>query len=63
LKIAPFAASMTNRPRHGGSLWWTSFQVLTQQSDPTTARKYWNKLEAAAENVEGSQLVTDCHQV
>ena len=46
--------------------WWFSVgdivQVLTQQSDPTTARKYWNKLKQRL-RIEGSQLGTDCHQL
>ena len=46
--------------------WWFSVvdivKVLTQQSDPTTARKYWNKLKQRL-RIEGSQLVTDCHQL
>jgi len=37
-------------------------QILTQQPDPTTARKYWNKLKQRL-GKEGSQLVTDCHQL
>jgi DNA-damage-inducible protein D len=46
--------------------WWFSVvdivQVLTQQPDDTTARKYWNKLKERL-NHEGSQLVTNCHQL
>jgi DNA primase len=46
--------------------WWFSVvdivQVLTQQPDSTTARKYWNKLKQRL-RVEGSQLVTNCHQL
>jgi len=46
--------------------WWFSVvdivQVLTQQPDPTTARKYWNKLKQRLRK-EGSQLVTNCHQL
>ena len=46
--------------------WWFSvidvIQVLTQQSNSTTARKYWNKLKQRLV-AEGSQLVTDCHQL
>jgi len=46
--------------------WWFSVvdivQVLTQQPNPTTARKYWNKLKQRL-GQEGSQLVTDCHQL
>ncbi len=46
--------------------WWFSVvdivQVLTQQADPTTARKYWNKLKQRLKE-EGSQLVTNCHQL
>ncbi len=37
-------------------------QILTQQSDYQTARKYWNKLKERLEK-EGSQLVTNCHQL
>jgi DNA-damage-inducible protein D len=46
--------------------WWFSVvdivQVLTQQADYQTARKYWNKLKERLAN-EGSQLVTNCHQL
>ena len=47
-------------------IWWFSVvdivQVLTQQADYQTARKYWNKLKERL-GKEGSQLVTDCHQL
>ncbi|MBP8183493.1 MAG: hypothetical protein KAX88_05270 [Rhodoferax sp.] len=46
--------------------WWFSVidivQVLTQQADALTARKYWNQLKLRL-NREGSQLVTNCHQL
>ena len=46
--------------------WWFSIvdivQVLTQQPDFQTARKSWNKLKERL-NKEGSQLVTNCHQL
>jgi len=46
--------------------WWFSVidvvQVLTQQADDLTARKYWNQLKRRLAN-EGSQLVTSCHQL
>src|ERR1700685_1210186 len=46
--------------------WWFSVadivQVLTQQPDATTARKYWNKLKERRVK-EDSQLVTNCHQL
>ncbi|MEI9865228.1 MAG: BRO family protein [Limisphaerales bacterium] len=46
--------------------WWFSvvdiIQVLTQQPDYQTARKYWNKLKERL-NKEGSQSVTNCHQL
>jgi hypothetical protein len=46
--------------------WWFSVvdivQVLTQQPTDKTARKYWNKLKERL-NKEGSQLVTNCHQL
>ncbi|MCD6040243.1 MAG: hypothetical protein K0S27_1643 [Gammaproteobacteria bacterium] len=37
-------------------------QVLTQQLNYQTARKYWNKLKERLKN-EGSELVTNCHQL
>lgn len=47
-------------------IWWFSVidivQVLTQQPDYQTARKYWNKLKERLSK-EGSQLVTNCHQL
>ena len=46
--------------------WWFSVvdvvQVLTQQPNDLTARKYWNQLKVRLEK-EGSQLVTGCHQL
>ena len=46
--------------------WWFSVvdivQVLIQQPDYQTARKYWNKLKTRL-NAEGSQSVTNCHQL
>jgi len=47
-------------------IWWFSVidivQVLTQQADYQTARKYWNKLKQRLTK-EGSQSVTDCHRL
>lgn len=47
-------------------IWWFSvidiIQVLTLQPDQHTARKYWNKLKQRL-RAEGSQLVTNCHQL
>ena len=47
-------------------LWWFSVvdvvQVLTQQADFQTARKYWNQLKRRLEK-EGSQSVTVCHRL
>jgi hypothetical protein len=47
-------------------IWWFSvidiIQVLTQQPDYQMARKYWNKLKERL-GKEGSQLVTNCHQL
>jgi DNA-damage-inducible protein D len=46
--------------------WWFSVidvvQVLTQQPDYQTARKYWNKLKERLSK-EGSQSVTVCHRL
>lgn len=47
-------------------VWWFSvvdiIQVLTQQPDFQTARKYWNKLKERL-GKEGSQSVTNCHRL
>ncbi len=37
-------------------------QALTQQLDNQKARKYWNKLKERLKN-EGSETVTNCHQL
>jgi len=37
-------------------------QALIQQPNYQTARKYWNKLKERLKT-EGSQLVTNCHQL
>ena len=37
-------------------------QVLIQQPDYKTARKYWNKLKERLK-AEGSESVTNCHQL
>ncbi len=46
--------------------WWFSIvdimQVLTQQADYQTARKYWNKLKERLAK-EGNQSVTNCHRL
>jgi len=46
--------------------WWFSVvdvvQVLIDESDNYTARKYWNKL-AQRLREEGSEVVTNCHQL
>lgn len=47
-------------------IWWFSvvdiIQVLTQQPDYQTARKYWNKLKERLSK-EGNQSVTNCHRL
>lgn len=46
--------------------WWFSvvdvIQILTQQGDFQTARKYWNQLKRRLET-EGSESVTDCRRL
>ena len=47
-------------------IWWFSVvdivQVLTQQPDYQTARKYWNKLKERLSK-EGGESVTNCHRL
>jgi hypothetical protein len=46
--------------------WWFSVvdvvSILTDSVDHVTARKYWNKLKQRMKE-EGSELVTNCHQL
>jgi hypothetical protein len=46
--------------------WWFSvvdiIQVLTQQLDYQTARKYWNKLKERLSK-EGNESMTNCHRL
>jgi prophage antirepressor-like protein len=46
--------------------WWFSVidivRVLTPQANAIVARKYWNKLKQRLCD-EGSELVTNCHQL
>jgi DNA-damage-inducible protein D len=46
--------------------WWFSVidvvQVLTQQADYQTARKYWNQLKERLSK-QGSESVTNCHRL
>lgn len=46
--------------------WWFSVvdvvDVLTEQSTPLKARKYWNKLAQRLRD-EGSKVVTNCHRL
>ena len=37
-------------------------QILTEQSDYQTARKYWNKLRERLKK-EGNESVTNCHRL
>lgn len=50
----------------GAETWWFSLvdivHVVTQQSDYQTARKYWKILKGRLAK-EGSELVTDRHQL
>jgi len=48
------------------NLWFFSVidivAILTEQEDPYTARKYWNKLSQRLRE-EGSEVVTNCHRL
>jgi len=69
MKILPIQFEDHDIPRvydEESEAWWFSVvdivQALTQQADYQTARKYWNKLKERL-GKEGSQLVTNCHQL
>ncbi len=71
MTISPHTALFENQPirrvyDEATETWWFSVvdivRVLTQQPDATVARKYWNKLKQRLHE-EGSQLVTNCHQL
>ena len=64
-KIALFKGRKIRKIIHNNE-WWFSVvdivQVLTDQPDDYTARKYWNKL-AQRLREEGSEVVTFCHRL
>lgn len=64
-KIAIFRQKKIRRKIYKNE-WWFSvidvIQVLTDQPDYLTARKYWNKLAQRLRD-EGSESVTICHQL
>ncbi|MFA5130096.1 MAG: Bro-N domain-containing protein [Patescibacteria group bacterium] len=64
-QIALFKGRRIRKTIHNDE-WWFSVvdvvQALTDQPDDYTARKYWNKL-AQRLREEGSEVVTNCHQL
>ena len=64
-KIAIFRGNKVRRIIYKNE-WWFSvvdvIQVLTDQEDDQTARKYWNKLSQRLRE-EGSEVVTNCHRL
>lgn len=64
---APFESQNIRRVYDDATeTWWFSVvdvvQALTEQEDILTARKYWNQLKIRLQK-EGSELVTNCHQL
>lgn len=63
--IVVFESQKIRRDWHQDE-WWFSVvdvvAVLTEQTDSLKARKYWNKLAQRLRN-EGSEVVTNCHQM
>ena len=64
-KIATFKGKQVRRTIYKNE-WWFSLidvvQALTDQKHNTIARKYWNKLAQRLRG-EGSEVVTNCHQL
>ncbi|OQW99442.1 MAG: phage antirepressor protein, partial [Desulfobacteraceae bacterium A6] len=64
-KLAVFKGKKIRKMIHKNE-WWFSVvdivQVLTDQPDDATARKYWNKLSQRLRD-EGSEVVTNCHRL
>jgi DNA-damage-inducible protein D len=64
-KVAIFKGKQVRKVIHNNE-WWFSVvdvvQVLTEQTEFQTARKYWNKLKERLSK-EGSESVTNCHQL
>jgi len=63
--MAIFRGKQIRKTIHNNE-WWFSVvdvvQVLTEQADNYTARKYWNKLAQRLRG-EGSEVVTNCHRL
>jgi DNA-damage-inducible protein D len=63
--ITLFQEKQIRRAWHKGAWYFSVVDIiksLLDYEDQLTARKYWNKLKSRL-NAEGSQLVTDCHQL
>ena len=63
--IVVFESQEIRRDWHQGEWWFSVVDVvgvLTEKADLLKARKYWNKLAQRLRN-EGSEVVTNCHQL
>ena len=63
--IVVFESQKIRRDWHQDEWWFFVVDVvavLTEQKDSLKARKYWNKLAQRLRN-EGSEVVTNCHQM
>jgi len=63
-RLAIFQGKQIRQILQNGELWFSVIdiiQVLTEQANDLTARKYWNKLAERLRN-EGSEVVTNCHR-
>ena len=63
--LAIFQGKNIRRTWHKEEWWFSVIDVtaaLTEQDDPQTARKYWNKLSQRLKE-EGSEVVTNCHRL
>jgi prophage antirepressor-like protein len=64
-KIALFKGKKVRKTLYNNEWWFSVVDVcaaLTDQVDSLKARKYWNKLAQRLRD-EGSEVVTNCHQL
>lgn len=65
-ELVLFENSKIRRKEYHGEWYYSVVDIigiLTEQTDYTKARKYWNKLSQRLNEEENSEVVTNCHQL
>src|SRR5687768_570536 len=60
--VSDYGDYTVRRVWHDGQWWHSVVDIVSALTDSKNGRKYWNKLKERL-SAEGSQVVTDCHQL